>query len=33
MDAMPEVIIDKYRENDDEWVWYDYDSNKVYLNA
>ena len=33
MDAMPEVILDYSKANDDEWVWYDYETNKVYLNA
>jgi hypothetical protein len=29
----PEVILDSSKENDADWAWYDYDSNKAYLNA
>ena len=33
LNAMPEVILDSSKKNDDEWIWYAYDNNKVYLNA
>ena len=33
INAMPEVILDKHKDNDDTWVWYDYDNNKAYLNV
>ena len=33
INAMPEVILDHGKENDDQWVWYEYDKNKVYLNS
>ena len=33
LNAMPEIILDSSKENDDEWVWYDYDNNKAYLNV
>ena len=32
-DCTPEVILDSSRENDGDWAWYDYDSNKAYLNT
>jgi len=31
--CMPEVHLDTSRSTDDDWAWYDYDSNKAYLNA
>ena len=33
VNAMPEVIIDTQKTDDDEWAWYDYDTHRVYLNA
>ena len=33
INAMPEVILDYSKNNDDLWVWYDYDHNKAYLNG
>ena len=33
VNAMPEVILDSSKSDDDEWVWYEYDDHKVYLNA
>ena len=34
LNAVPEVVLDSSKENDDEWVWYDYDNTmKIYLNV
>jgi len=33
LNAMPEVILDSSKKDDDEWVWYEYDDNKIYLNT
>jgi len=33
VNCMPEVHLDTSRSTDDDWAWYDYDSNKAYLNA
>ena len=33
INAMPEVILDSSKSDDDEWVWYEFDDHKVYLNA
>ena len=31
--CMPVVHLDARRSTDDDWAWYDYDSNKAYLNT
>ena len=33
VNAMPEVILDYSKSDDDEWAWYEYDNHKVYLNV
>ena len=32
VNAMPEVILDSSKSDDDEWAWYEYETHKVYLN-